>query len=104
MELIKTCNACPEQYDVISDDKKLIGYICFHFGELEVHPYLNNEDIGFETDLLTKSVNDDYLGVIPDKFREEWLTEACHKIALYYDLKYDSNYCNEQITNIHEIK
>ena len=43
LELIKTCSVCPEQYDVLDEKGKYVGYIRFRFGELEVHPIKDNE-------------------------------------------------------------
>ena len=79
-----TCSACPEQYFVLDESNNEIGYIRFRFGELEVHPFRDGKP-DWDTHLLSRSVNDDYLGVIPDEFREEWLEESIQKIAKYYE-------------------
>lgn len=84
LELIKTCSACPEQYDVLDEHGKYVGYIRFRFGELEVHPIKDNEP-DWELYLLSRSVNDDLLGVIPDGVRKEWLEESKQAILDYYD-------------------
>jgi hypothetical protein len=34
LRLVCTCGACPEQFDVYSDENKLVGYIRFRWGHL----------------------------------------------------------------------
>jgi len=86
MILVKTCNACPEQYDVYNESGlDQIGYIRFRFGQLEVHPTGMYDEVLWETNLLDKSINDDYLGVIPDELRDDWLNEAKQKLEEYYE-------------------
>lgn len=84
LELIKTCSACPEQYSVLNENNNEIGYIRFRFGQLEVHPVVNSEVL-WNVHLLSKSVNDDWLGIIPDDLQEPWLNEATEKIIQYYE-------------------
>lgn len=84
LELFKTCSACPEQYDVLDEKGKYVGYIRFRFGELEVHPVKDNEP-DWKVNLLSRSVNDDLLGVIPDGVRKEWMKESKQAILNYYD-------------------
>ena len=86
MKLIKTCNACPEQYDVLDEHtNEPIAYIRFRFGQLKVCPYINGE-IDFSTILLEKTINDDYLGVIPDELRSKWMGDITIAINKYYNI------------------
>lgn len=82
--LFKTSTACPEQYDVLDEKGKYVGYIRFRFGQLEVHPVIDNEP-KWNTTLLEKSVNDDLLGIIPDSVKKEWLEESKKVILNYWN-------------------
>ena len=35
--LVQTCSACPEQYDLVTDDGSSAGYIRFRWGRLTAH-------------------------------------------------------------------
>lgn len=83
VKLVKTCNACPEQYDIMLDNT-LIGYIRFRFGFFVVNPAIAGE-YHFEIPLIEHYINDDYAGVIPDQFREKWLEEAKLKALEFYE-------------------
>lgn len=84
LKLIRTCNACPEQYDVLDGNGDYVGYIRFRYGELNVYPVKNSMP-DLDVNLLSRSVNDDLLGVIPDGVRKEWLEESKKVILDYYD-------------------
>ena len=63
MKVIKNSDASPEQYDVYDSSDNFLGKIKFQFGQLDVYNSDGNS-------ILTKSVNDDLLGRIPDNLRK----------------------------------
>ena len=48
LRLVCTCGACPEQFDVYSDENELVGYIRFRWGHLHCRP--QNPD-GIDVDI-----------------------------------------------------
>lgn len=38
LNFIKTCDVCPEQYDIRLDDGTLVGYVRFRWGTVECYP------------------------------------------------------------------
>ena len=77
--------SCPEIHNAYDTDNNLVGQIKFMFGQMEVHPTDENGNVLHEICLFSKIVNDDYLGVIPDKLRETWLNESIEKLIQYYE-------------------
>lgn len=67
-DLILTCSACPEQYDVMHDGRQL-GYLRLRHGEF----YADYPDCGGETVYEAEPEGD---GAFEDHERERYLTEA----------------------------
>ena len=76
MELVKTCESFPEQYDVIYNDE-CIGYIRYRGGKLTCQPVKDGELLWLD---LVCRIDDSFGGRIPDEKREGWLSEC--KMAL----------------------
>lgn len=46
LNFVKTCNACPEQYDVYDKDHNIVGYVRLRWGGLSCeYPYVFGEEI-----------------------------------------------------------
>lgn len=67
--LIRTCYACPEQYDVTREGK-LVGYLRLRHGSFRA----DCPDCLVETVLLSNTVKGD--GIFEDDERTEWLAKA----------------------------
>lgn len=75
---VRTCKACPEQYDVTKDDKK-VAYVRLRFGALRCdYKYCGGEIIyshTFHDDMKGSFDNDEerlhYLGIISNKVTEK---------------------------------
>ena len=79
LNFIKTCSACPEQYDVKDEQGNIVGYVRLRYGELICkYPdvsgeviylkYFNYDWMGcFESDEQCKN----YLSIIADKILEK---------------------------------
>lgn len=51
LNFVKTCNACPEQYDVYDKDHNIVGYVRLRWGVLSCeYPDVNGEVI-YHTDI-----------------------------------------------------
>lgn len=71
LKLVKTCEMCPEQYDIYQGDKK-VAYVRLRFGVLQVNPYENN--LISQVIIYSKSYDDGYKGCFDnDEEREEEL-------------------------------
>lgn len=57
LEFIKTCDVCPEQYDVKDKDGRQVGYIRLRWGELRC----DFPDCGGET-IYSCNFDDDFAG------------------------------------------
>ena len=82
LQLVCTCGACPEQYDVYSAENELVGYICFRLGSLYCCSQ-NQNGIDFDNVVYTWDCNDGWAGVIPDDVREEVLENCKQALAKY---------------------
>ena len=79
----KTCSACPEQYDVYEDDKK-VAYIRYRWGHLRVNPVTSEGNIDFNTIIYEQSIGDSLDGELPDNLRHSLLCLIDNEIARYY--------------------
>lgn len=71
-ELVQTCGACPEQYDVFLDNEK-VGYLRLRHGYFTVsYPYAGGKCV-YEAE-------PDGDGIFAEYEREEYLTEAIQAI------------------------
>ena len=76
-KLVKTCSACPEQYDVFKDGKQF-GYLRLRNG----HFYASVPDCSAEVVYEASPVGD---GMFDDDERDMYLTEAIEAIDRYYN-------------------
>lgn len=75
LNFIKTCDCCPEQYDVLNQDDEQVGYVRLRYGFLRC----DYPNVGGET-IYTYDFEDDYLGQFPDADREKHLNIIADKI------------------------
>jgi hypothetical protein len=86
-KLVQTCGACPEQYDVFAEDKK-VAYLRLRHGSF----YAAVPDHGGETVYRADPDGD---GIFDDYERVRYLTEAVLAIQAHYIQeanKYDEGY------------
>lgn len=69
--LVMTCGACPEQYDVFDSYGKQVGYLRLRHGNFRA----DYPDYGVET-VYRHSFDDGWKGIFNDDEREFFLTEA----------------------------
>lgn len=70
--LVMTCGACPEQYDVFDSDGKQVGYLRLRYGNFRA----DYPDCG-GVEVYHASFSDGWKGIFDDdKEREFYLTEA----------------------------
>jgi hypothetical protein len=80
IELVKTCEACPEQYDAF-DDRKQVGYVRLRWGRFTV----NCPDASGEEILSLQIYNNKLAGLFEDDDdREHYLELATKCIGLHY--------------------
>lgn len=110
----KTCEACPEQYDVWDDSKNLkVGYVRMRWGYLRVCPYKPekfegiseltgkkyiDQEIDWDITLYEYSVEDGLLGIIPDNERNKILDEIDEAIYKFWS---EGKYINKDEYNIY---
>lgn len=76
-----TCSACPEQYDVIDTEGKILAYVRLRYGKLKVYV----PDVGGEL-LYQKNYDEDFLGTFPsDQERKDQLEIIAQKLKEYYE-------------------
>ena len=81
MKLIKTCDACPEQYDVINPDTDvMLGYIRLRWGRFRV----TCPDFGGE-EVICEQISDDPIGIFPDEHRDQYLARALNAISKWHE-------------------
>lgn len=79
LRIDRTCEMCPEQYDVYLKDE-IVGYICLRNGLFTV----NCPDVGGEN-VYTARMRDDRLGVfLTPEQRRYYMRTALEKIAIWY--------------------
>ena len=78
MKLVKTCDACPEQYDAINENDEQIGYLRLRHGSFTV-----SCPNALDT-LVYKTINVKGDGEFFDDEREMFLKEAVQAIQRYY--------------------
>ena len=69
--LVLTCGACPEQYDVFDSEGKQVGYLRLRHGGFRA----DYPDCGGET-VYSYRFDDGWKGIFADEEREFFLTEA----------------------------
>lgn len=73
---IKTCGACPEQYDVMTEDNNIVGYVRLRFGALTCE----YPDVGGEM-IYSAFFDDDFMGSFDDaEQRNYYLNIVADKI------------------------
>lgn len=76
-----TCGACPEQYDVLDTEGKILAYVRLRYGKLKVYV----PDVGGEL-LYQKNYDEDFLGTFPsDQERKEQLEIIAQKLKEYHE-------------------
>jgi hypothetical protein len=89
IKLIKTCNACPEQYDVYLNNMQL-GYLRLRWGFFRVdYLFCGGEQ------LYVKDFMDEFKGNFKDDIeRRRYLDIACELLLKKYDIskKYNGYY------------
>lgn len=60
-----TCDACPEQYDIILNNKK-VAYFRLRYGALRVYPYKDGE-INWDKVIYAIDFDDDWMGVLRER-------------------------------------
>lgn len=97
-DFVKTCRACPEQYDVYDVNLK-VAYVRMRWGLLRVYPYKpeviqvendwgeteSDREIDWNTIIYEQEFDDDLLGVLPYNERSIILAKIDDAIAKYYE-------------------
>ncbi len=76
--LIRTCFACPEQYDVYDSEGNMVAYFRLRHGTFRV----DVPDVGGDNIVSTNKVKGD--GEFYDDERFYWLNHAVEKVIEYY--------------------
>ena len=58
MKLVQTCEACPEQYDVVLDSGKIVGYLRLRWSHFTVE-YLPTGGLNGDEELVYEATIDD---------------------------------------------
>ena len=83
-KLVKTCGACPEQYDVFDDSGHQVAYFRLRHGCFTVDVPCHN----------TETIYEEYPkgdGMFNDDERMFYLTEAINKVAEFYNVDHRDN-------------
>ena len=80
LTLKQTCECCPEQYDVMFENKR-IGYIRYRGGRLTCQPVFDNEIQYFFT---IWREDDMQLNEMPSHRRVQWLHECKQSLIDFY--------------------
>lgn len=80
IELVCTCNSCPEQYDAIDAGENRIAYLRLRYGHFTVEC----PDAGGRLIYQSETISE---GVFIDSEREHYLNAAKKAIAAYYSEK-----------------
>ena len=73
---VKTCGACPEQYDVFDSNGNQVGYVRLRFGYLQVdYPDYDGEVI------YDHEFSDEWKGSFTEEEREHYLKEIAEAIS-----------------------
>lgn len=81
LKFVKTCDACPEQYDVFHDEK-IVGYVRVRWGNL----YVQCPDVGGE--VVYETMLDHNFGeFINEGERKFYLQQAAYGIADFHGLE-----------------
>lgn len=78
MELVMTCQACPEQYDVIGEDGEVVGYLRLRWGHFSAHAYGPGGPVVY-------TAQPDGDGVFEYYERDKYLTAAKEAIRAYIE-------------------
>lgn len=83
--LVRTCWACPEQYDARDENKKLVGYLRLRHGRFQV----NCPDVCGTTVYIAFPKGD---GIFDHEERELYLKEAIKEIQKFHKLEITGEY------------
>lgn len=62
---IRTCLACPEQYDVYLNEGPAVAYVRLRYGYLSVNPCVNGQ-IDWDTEIYSHQFEDEWSGCFDD--------------------------------------
>lgn len=80
--LVLTCGACPEQYDVLDAEGKQVGYLRLRHGGFRAdYPNCGGVEVYYA------SFSDGWKGIFDDEEREFFLTEAVKAIHNQIELE-----------------
>lgn len=85
LHFVKTCEFCPEQYDVFYNDK-CIAYVRLRFGHLSVNPVIDDE-IDFYNFLYSKVFKDKWKGNFKNWFERYRYMRKIKKAIKEYLIK-----------------
>ena len=67
LKFICTCQACPEQYDVIDNTGNMVGYVRLRFGRLTC----DYPDVGGEK-IYCANIGNEWCGIFPDDEQRDY--------------------------------
>jgi hypothetical protein len=80
LKLVRTCWACPEQYDVLNEKKETVGYLRLRHGNFRAWCPNALDEMVYHSEPKGD-------GIFDDDERESHLTEAVKAIQNYYNLE-----------------
>lgn len=80
---VRTCYACPEQYDVFDEDENQIAYLRLRHSNFTV----KCPDVGGEL-VYQAYIDEPDVGIFTDKERDEYLEKAARAISKYMSLPF----------------
>lgn len=80
---VRTCYACPEQYDAFDKRRKLVGYLRLRHGKFTVQC----PTVGGET-VLVENIDDYDTGIFSDDERDAYLEKAARAIGQHLGYPY----------------
>ena len=81
LELKRTCESCPEQYDVIYNGKR-VGYIRYRSGLFTCQPVIEGS---ISNPYLIYKTDDYFENEIQDDKREKWLNDCLIALTDYWN-------------------
>lgn len=96
-DFVRTCIACPEQYDIYDGDE-LVAYFRYRWGHYKVHPYSKDKFYikewwetepermpDFDTVIYEESIGGSYDGSFDPDVRDEVLKRVNEKLNEYFN-------------------
>ena len=83
LKLEMTCQACPEQYDVIYN-RHPIGYLRYRHGSFSCHPYIDDDEINWSVLIYHWSNGGEMDGILDDD-EQYVIDEALDALCKYYN-------------------